>query len=505
MRLGGLRRGRRERRAGAGAGRARRHQARGPLRDRPQHPRRVRPRPAQGGPDHPLAEGRGAGGGGPPLLAGRQAALPLRRRRLHLRHGRAQGRGHVGDLAAPRRTASAASTWARRRRATRSPASSPASSTSTIPCSTGRSWASPASTSWARRWISGPWARPGPCGASPSPPGARRATRCSTRSATTRSGPSTSRAGGWRSEPPSPDGPRMELSRQLERARCSTSSGAGNTIDLYDAATHRYLRTVTFDSEFSLALRVPARALTPAGVAPPAPVGLALRQAASAPARRRPPPEPREHPPRPLRPPALPRPRGSRDAGPRRAASSCASWALFLGLTVAGFALNVGSGLLYTRASAEALFAMRLDVYRHLQRLSPRFYARTPLGEVVSRLNNDVSEVQRVAAETVLASVGNVLFLAGTLAMLAWLAPRLLLVGLALPAPEPVGAPALPPAADLARGGAPPAQRRHRELPHRDPAGHAPRGDRERAGARGRSLPREERVVRGARSCRCSS
>jgi ATP-binding cassette subfamily B protein len=38
--------------------------------------------------------------------------------------------------------------------------------------------------------------------------------------------------------------------------------------------------------------------------------------------------------------------------------------------------------------------------------------------------------VQRVAAETVLASVGNVLFLAGTLAMLAWLAPRLLLLGL---------------------------------------------------------------------------
>ena len=28
-------------------------------------------------------------------------------------------------------------------------------------------------------------------------------------------------------------------------------SGAGNTIDLYDAATHRYLRTVTFDSEIS--------------------------------------------------------------------------------------------------------------------------------------------------------------------------------------------------------------------------------------------------------------
>jgi ATP-binding cassette subfamily B protein len=102
----------------------------------------------------------------------------------------------------------------------------------------------------------------------------------------------------------------------------------------------------------------------------------------------------------------------------------------FAALTGAGFVLNVTSGLLYTRASAEALFAMRLDVYRHLQRLSPGFFARTPLGDLVSRLNNDVSEVQRVAAETVLASVGNLLFLAGTLFMLAWLAPRLLLVAL---------------------------------------------------------------------------
>jgi ATP-binding cassette subfamily B protein len=104
--------------------------------------------------------------------------------------------------------------------------------------------------------------------------------------------------------------------------------------------------------------------------------------------------------------------------------------AAFLGLTLAGFALNVGSGLVYTRVSAEALFAMRLDVYRHLQRLSPRFFAATRLGDVVSRLNNDVSEVQRVAAETVLASVGNLLFLAGTLLMLGLLSPRLLLLAL---------------------------------------------------------------------------
>jgi ATP-binding cassette subfamily B protein len=79
---------------------------------------------------------------------------------------------------------------------------------------------------------------------------------------------------------------------------------------------------------------------------------------------------------------------------------------------------------------------MRQSVYRHLQRLSPRFYAATPLGEVVSRLNNDVGEVQRVVADTVLASVGNLLFLLGTVVMLAVLAPRLLLVALAFLPPS---------------------------------------------------------------------
>ena len=59
---------------------------------------------------------------------------------------------------------------------------------------------------------------------------------------------------------------------------------------------------------------------------------------------------------------------------------------------------TVRSGEL-VRVSAEILFDMRLALYRHLQRLSPRFYARTRLGDIVSRINNDIGEIQRVAAE----------------------------------------------------------------------------------------------------------
>ena len=72
---------------------------------------------------------------------------------------------------------------------------------------------------------------------------------------------------------------------------------------------------------------------------------------------------------------------------------------LFCAITVLSFALNTLSGLRYTRVSAEILFDMRLVLYRHLQRLSPRFYAQTPLGEIVSRINNDMGEIQRIVAE----------------------------------------------------------------------------------------------------------
>jgi ATP-binding cassette subfamily B protein len=104
---------------------------------------------------------------------------------------------------------------------------------------------------------------------------------------------------------------------------------------------------------------------------------------------------------------------------------------LFVAAGAVSFVLSVVSGLTYTRVSAEILFDMRRDLYEHLQRLSPRFYAATRFGDIISRINNDVGEIQRIVAEAALAWFGNVLFLVGSLAVLAWLDWRLCLVGLA--------------------------------------------------------------------------
>src|SRR5215510_1378636 len=96
-----------------------------------------------------------------------------------------------------------------------------------------------------------------------------------------------------------------------------------------------------------------------------------------------------------------------------------------LGLTALSYALNSWTGYRYMQVSADILFNMRKAVYEHLQKLSPRFYANTRIGEIVSRLNNDVGEIQRISADTFLAMTTNVLFLAGTIGIMLYLNPWL--------------------------------------------------------------------------------
>jgi ATP-binding cassette, subfamily B, bacterial len=104
---------------------------------------------------------------------------------------------------------------------------------------------------------------------------------------------------------------------------------------------------------------------------------------------------------------------------------------LMFGVTVLGFVLNIFSSYHYVRVSASVLFDMRLALYRHLQTLSPRFWARTKLGDVVSRINNDIAEVQRISADSLLSVLSNVVFLIGSAAIMIALSPRLFLISVA--------------------------------------------------------------------------
>jgi len=101
-------------------------------------------------------------------------------------------------------------------------------------------------------------------------------------------------------------------------------------------------------------------------------------------------------------------------------------------VTVLGFVLNIVSSYRYVTVSAAMLFDMRLALFQHLQKLSPRFYAQFRLGDLMSRLNNDIGEVQRVSADTLLSVLSNVLFFVGSIVMMLWLNWRLFFVSVIL-------------------------------------------------------------------------
>ncbi|HLI83982.1 MAG TPA: ABC transporter ATP-binding protein [Bryobacteraceae bacterium] len=105
---------------------------------------------------------------------------------------------------------------------------------------------------------------------------------------------------------------------------------------------------------------------------------------------------------------------------------------LLFAATILGFLFNILASYRYVKISAAMLFDLRLALFRHLQTLSPRFYASRRLGDIMSRLNNDAGEVQRVSADTLLSVLSNTAFLVGAVAMMLWMNWRLFLVGVVL-------------------------------------------------------------------------
>lgn len=101
-------------------------------------------------------------------------------------------------------------------------------------------------------------------------------------------------------------------------------------------------------------------------------------------------------------------------------------------VTLGGFALNMLASYRYISVSAAMLFDIRVALLRHLQTLSPRFYGSFRLGDLMSRINSDVSDVQRVAADSMLSVLSNLLFFVGCVAMMLWLNWRLFLISVFL-------------------------------------------------------------------------
>jgi len=97
-----------------------------------------------------------------------------------------------------------------------------------------------------------------------------------------------------------------------------------------------------------------------------------------------------------------------------------------------GTALSGINRFLHTRLSGRILFALRDDLYRHLQKLSPSFYGQRRIGDLMSRLDGDVAEIQRFAVDSLFSAVSSVIGLVVAIAMLFTLSWKLSLLALVL-------------------------------------------------------------------------
>lgn len=82
----------------------------------------------------------------------------------------------------------------------------------------------------------------------------------------------------------------------------------------------------------------------------------------------------------------------------------------------------------HTRLSGRILFALREDLYQHLQKLSPSFYSQRRIGDLMSRIDGDVAQIQRFAVDALFSSFSSVLGLIGALILMLTLSWKLSLI-----------------------------------------------------------------------------
>jgi len=97
-------------------------------------------------------------------------------------------------------------------------------------------------------------------------------------------------------------------------------------------------------------------------------------------------------------------------------------------VAVLRFVTSAFGAYLNTWVTARVLLDMRLNLFRHLNRVPMNFFSGAKVGDMVARINGDIAEVQAIATGALLTLAGSILTLVGTSAILVWLNWKLFLL-----------------------------------------------------------------------------
>ena len=114
---------------------------------------------------------------------------------------------------------------------------------------------------------------------------------------------------------------------------------------------------------------------------------------------------------------------------PARDLSGLGTIAVVFFLTLAGsFALEYLQTWTMQMTGQRIMFDLRMQLYRHLQRLDLKFYDRNPVGRLMTRVTTDVDVLNELFTSGVVSVFGDVFTLVGIMGVLVWMDWRLALV-----------------------------------------------------------------------------
>jgi len=100
----------------------------------------------------------------------------------------------------------------------------------------------------------------------------------------------------------------------------------------------------------------------------------------------------------------------------------------FLGIIIVESLLTFAEVYLLQYVGQKVMYDLRVELFAHIQRLSARFFDKTPVGSLVSRLTSDIEVLGEMFAAGIVTIVGDILVLAGIVGIMLWMNVRLSLV-----------------------------------------------------------------------------
>ncbi|HLW46677.1 MAG TPA: ABC transporter ATP-binding protein [bacterium] len=101
--------------------------------------------------------------------------------------------------------------------------------------------------------------------------------------------------------------------------------------------------------------------------------------------------------------------------------------ALYLVVLACGFGARWAQSYLMQAVGQHVMADLRAQMVGHLQRLSMSFFARTPVGRLVTRVTNDVDALNELITSGAVAIFGDIFTMVGIMAVMVWMDWRLAL------------------------------------------------------------------------------